>query len=77
MTLEKCDVITIAISFASALSMSIRWTRVAVSGSSVPVGSSAKSRNGFFASCRASTTRCFSPPERSRAMCIIRWESRT
>ena len=60
-----------------AASISIAWTTFAVPGSSVPVGSSANSMNGSFASCRASTTRCFSPPERSRAICIIRWESFT
>src|SRR5660398_156756 len=46
-------------------------TSSAVLRSSVPVGSSANNSIGSFTSCLASTTRCFSPPESSLAICII------
>ncbi len=48
------------------VSISARCTTFAVSWSNVPVGSSAKSKTGANANCRASTILCFSPPLRSR-----------
>ena len=49
-TCEKCEVTTMPMVLRCAASMSIACTSRAVSGSSVPVGSSAKSIAGFFAS---------------------------
>jgi len=47
-------------------------TTLAVAGSSVPVGSSARRIMGDLASWRARTTLCFSPPDSSLATCIKR-----
>jgi hypothetical protein len=58
-------------------STSTLCTMSAVWGSSVPVGSSARNRMGSLASCRASTHLCFSPPDRSLAICVTRWSSLT
>ena len=44
-------------------------TRSAVSGSRLPVGSSARSRRGALATARAMATRCCSPPESSAGRC--------
>ncbi len=77
MSSGRCEVTSTAISFVLASCRIILWMISAVFRSRVPVGSSASKMIGDLASWRAKTTRCFSPPLRSRAMCIIRCDNLT
>ncbi len=73
MTSGQWLVMIMVIPLSFTPSMRAWWMSSAVLGSNVPVGSSARKSMGSLAICRASTTRCFSPPDRSRAMWVILW----
>ncbi len=72
MALGQWEETTMAMPLFFTDSTRARCTMSAVLGSSVPVGSSARNIKGSLANWRARTQRCFSPPERSRAMCMVR-----
>ena len=57
--------------------MSISRTAAVDAASRLPVGSSARTRRGSFASARAIATRCFSPPLNARGRCASRSASPT
>ena len=54
------------------MALRVENTWLAVCGSRLPVGSSARSRRGAFATARAIATRCCSPPESSAGRCLSR-----